>query len=220
MKKIKISLLLNIIIVIFTIFATVCMFTGFRFMHGPEVVLESSKLEMFKFFTVDSNIFMGIIALITAYYEFKIIKKDIKTMPKKIYLLKLMSTTAVGLTFIVVFTYLGPITEYGIKSMVMNSNLFFHLVTPVLSMITFMFFEKTDKLSSKDTFYGIIPMLLYAIYYVINIIIHVENGKVSSIYDWYWFVQNGAWTIIVVLPIIILITYLISFILWKVNKEK
>ena len=131
-----------------------------------------------------------------------------------------MSTTAVGLTFIVVFTYLGPITEYGIKSMVMNSNLFFHLVTPVLSMITFMFFEKTDKLSSKDTFYGIIPMLLYAIYYVINIIINVENGKVSPIYDWYWFVQNGAWTIIVVLPIIILITYLISFILWKVNKEK
>ena len=220
MKKIKISLILNIIIVIFTIFATVCMFTGFRFMYGPEVVLESSKLEMFKFFTVDSNIFMGIIALITAYYEFKIIKKDIKTMPKKIYLLKLMSTTAVGLTFIVVFTYLGPITEYGIKSMVMNSNLFFHLVTPVLSMITFMFFEKTDKLSSKDTFYGIIPMLLYAIYYVINIIINVENGKVSPIYDWYWFVQNGAWTIIVVLPIIILITYLISFILWKVNKEK
>ena len=84
MKKIKISLILNIIIVIFTIFATVCMFTGFRFMYGPEVVLESSKLEMFKFFTVDSNIFMGIIALITAYYEFKIIKKDIKTMPKKI----------------------------------------------------------------------------------------------------------------------------------------
>ena len=180
----------------------------------------AANLEAFKYFTVDSNIFMGIIALITAYYEFKIIKKDIKTMPKKIYLLKLMSTTAVGLTFIVVFTYLGPITEYGIKSMVMNSNLFFHLVTPVLSMITFMFFEKTDKLSSKDTFYGIIPMLLYAIYYVINIIINVENGKVSPIYDWYWFVQNGAWTIIVVLPIIILITYLISFILWKVNKEK
>ncbi len=104
--------------------------------------------------------------------------------------------------------------------MVMNSNLFFHLVTPVLSMITFMFFEKTDKLSFKDTFYGLTPMIVYAVYYVINVMAHVENGKVSPTYDWYWFVQNGAWTIIIVLPIIILITYLISLVLWKVNKEK
>ena len=220
MKKIKTSLVLNTIIVIFTVFATICMFTGFRFMSGDEIVLEASRLGMFKFFTVDSNLFMGIVALIFSVLEVRLLQGKIKEIDRKYYLLKLMGTTGVGLTFVVVFTYLSYIIEGGVKLMVMNSNLFFHLVTPVLSMVTFMFFEKTDKLSFKDTFYGLIPMLVYAIYYVINVMAHVENGKVSPTYDWYWFVQNGAWTIIIVLPIIILITYLISLVLWKVNKEK
>ena len=220
MKKIKTSLVLNIIIVIFTVFATICMFTGFRFMSGDEIVLEASNLGMFKFFTVDSNLFMGIVALIFSVLEVRLLQGKIKERDRKYYLLKLMGTTGVGLTFIVVFTYLSYIIEGGVRLMVMNSNLFFHLVTPVLSMITFMFFEKTDKLSFKDTFYGLTPMLVYAVYYVINVMAHVENGKVSPAYDWYWFVQNGAWTIIIVLPIIILITYLISLVLWKVNKEK
>lgn len=220
MKKIKTSLVLNIIIVIFTVFATICMFTGFRFMSGDEIVLEASRLGMFKFFTVDSNLFMGVVALIFSVLEVRLLQGKIKEIDRKYYLLKLMGTTGVGLTFIVVFTYLSYIIEGGAKLMVMNSNLFFHLATPVLSMVTFMFFEKTDKLSFKDTFYGLTPMLVYAVYYVINVMAHVENGKVLPTYDWYWFVQNGAWTIIIVLPIIILITYLISLVLWKVNKEK
>lgn len=219
MKRIKIAMILNIIIVVLTVFASFCMFTGFKFMRGPEIVLEATKLQMFSFFTVDSNLFLGIVALLSAYYEFKLLKKEIKEIPKTIYILKLMATTAVGLTFLVVFTYLGPITEYGIISMVLNSNLFFHLIIPVLSMITFMFFEKTNKLTFKDSLYGLVPMILYAVFYLINIVIHMENGKVSPKYDWYWFVQNGVWTASLVIPLIAVITYVISLVLWKVNKE-
>lgn len=220
MKRIKIAIILNVILVILTAFASFCMFTGFKFMSGPEIVLEATKLQMFSFFTVDSNLFLGIVALLSAYYEVKFLKKEIKDIPKIIYILKLMATTAVGLTFLVVFAYLGPITEYGIISMIVNSNLFFHLIIPVLSMITFMFFEKTNKLTFKDSFYGLVPMLLYAVYYLTNIIIHMENGKVSPKYDWYWFVQNGVWTAILVVPLIALLTYIISLVLWKVNKER
>ena len=61
--NIKISLAINIIIVVFTIAASIIMFTGFKFMHGYETVLESTKIGMLRFFTVDSNIFMGIVAL-------------------------------------------------------------------------------------------------------------------------------------------------------------
>ena len=48
----------------------------------------------------------------------------------------------------------------------------------------------------------------------------MENGKVSPIYDWYLFEQNGVWTGFIVGPIILLITYVISLILWKMNKKK
>ena len=131
-----------------------------------------------------------------------------------------MSTTAVTLTFVVVFSYLGPISKGGIPSMIRNSNLFFHFLTPLLSIVTFTIFEKTDKLKYRYSFWGLEPTLVYAIFYITNVLIHIENHKVSPIYDWYWFVQNGVWTAVIVAPIIILMTYGISFILWKLNKKK
>lgn len=214
MKK-KLSLILNIIIVILTIFASFLMFTGIKITHGAEPILETTKIGMFKFFTVDSNIFMGIIALI---YVIKEITN--KEITKTMYKLKLMATTAVSLTFIIVFTYLGPISKDGIISLLQNSNIFFHLVIPVLNIITFTLFERTNKLKFKDSLYGIIPTIIYAVLYLINILIHMENGKVSPVYDWYWFVQNGVKTAIIVAPLIIIISYIISLILWKLNRKE
>ena len=62
-KSIKISLVINLIIVLFTIIASIIMFTGIKIMEG-EPILETTKLGMFKFFTVDSNLLMGIVSLI------------------------------------------------------------------------------------------------------------------------------------------------------------
>ena len=215
----KISLIMNIIIFIFTVFASITMFAGIKFMNGKDLPLELTKLEMFKFFTVDSNLFMGIIALIFLVEDIKVLKHKKEEIDIKVYILKLMSTSAVGLTFFVVFLYLGPFSKYGILSMIMNSNLFFHLLTPVLSMITFVLFEKTDKLKFKHVFYGLIPMAMYACFYILNVFTHIENGKVSIDYDWYWFIQNGIWTIVIVVPIIFTLTFLISFGLWKINEN-
>lgn len=219
-KSIKISLVINILIVILTIFASVIMFTGFRFMHGSEPVLETTKFGVFKFFTVDSNIFMGIVSLAFLIQEIKLLKGKIKDISKNMYIFKLMSTTAVAITFLTVFLYLGPISDGGIISMIQNSNLFFHLIIPVLSIITFTIFEKSNHLKIKDALFGLVPTLVYAVYYVINILIHMENGRVYPIYDWYWFVQNGVWTAFIVAPFMLLIAYLTSVALWKINKAK
>ena len=212
-KMKKKSLILNIVIVLLTIFASIIMFTGIKLTSGAEPLLETSKIGMFKFFTVDSNIFMGLISLL---FIIKTLKN--KKITKNMYILKLMSTTSVTLTFLVVFMYLGPISKDGIKSMLQNSNLFFHLIIPVLSIITFIKYEKTN-LKLKDTIYGIIPTITYALFYTTNVLIHTNNGKVSPIYDWYWFVQNGVKQAIIVLPLIILITYAISLTLYKLNRR-
>ena len=217
-KKVLISLILNIIIIVFTLAATIIMFTGFKFMKGPEIVLESTKLGMFRFFTVDSNLSMGIVALLFAIEEVKLLQGKIKEIARVFYLLKIMTTTAVALTFVIVFTYLGNIVEYGIASMLMNSNLFFHLLIPVLSIVTFTIFESNNKLCFKDSFYGLLPTVLYSIYYLLNVLIHTRNGIVPVEYDWYWFVQNGVWTTLIVMPLILFITWLISVGLWKINN--
>ena len=220
MKKEKISIFFNILIVIFTIFATFIMFTGIKFMKGPELVLETSKMGMFKFFTVDSNIFMGVVAYIFIIYELKYIKGKINEIPKIIYKLKLAATVSVALTFFVVFTYLGPIAKGGITKMLMNSNLFFHLFIPVLSVITFIFFERNNKLKIKDTFAGLVPTFIYSLFYITNLLIHLENGKVSTEYDFYWFVQKGMIQAVIICPLMYLITYIISYILYKLNNKE
>lgn len=219
-NKFKISLILNSIIVLFTSLAFIIKINGIKFLDGYEPVVEKTKIEMFKLFTIDSNLFMGIVALIFVVLEYQVLKGKRKDISKNMYILKLMATTAVGLTFFVVFSYLGPITKGGIMSMLRNSNFFLHLVIPVLSIITFIFFEKTDKIKLRHVFLGLVPTLVYAIFYLTNILIHMENHKVSPTYDWYWFVQNGVWTALIVAPIIVLITYMISFVLWKINKKK
>ena len=218
-KNIKISLIINIIITILTIAASIIMFTGFKFMYGYDPVLESTKIGMLRFFTVESNMFMGIVALIYAINEIEILKGKKEEISLKNSVLKLMSTVAVSLTFLVVFTYLGPISKNGIPSLLMNSNLFFHLIIPVLSILVFVIFERTDKIKFRYVLFGVLPSFLYGIYYLTNILVHMENGKVSVIYDWYWFVQNGIWTAAIVAPMILFATYVLSIIIWRLNKE-
>lgn len=219
-KNITISLILNLIIFILSVTASIMMFTGFKFMHGYEPILETRSIGMLKFFTVDSNIFAGITSLILAIYEIKVLKGKLDEIDTKIYVLKLMSATAVGLTFFVVLAYLGPISKGGIPSMLMNSNLFFHLIIPILSMASFVLLERTNKITLKNSLYGMLPTFIYEIYYLGNVFIHSENGVVSPKYDWYWFVQNGVWTAVIVGPMMLLITYAITFILWRLNKKK
>ena len=218
-KYIKISLILNIFIFLMVLVATIVMFTGFKFMHGPEVTLDCSNIEMFKFFTVDSNIFMAMVALIFSIYEILLLKNKIKEIPKFTYILKFMGTSAVTLTFLVVFSYLGWIAKDGLFSLLMNSNLFLHLLVPITSIVTFIYFEKSDKLKFKDTFFGLIPMLVYAVFYVCNVFIHTHNGVVSPQYDFYYFVYHGVWTAVIVIPIIIGINYIGSLILWRLNRK-
>ena len=218
-ERIIVSLSINIMIVVLTIIASVMTFVGYHFMTGSVTELEASRFGMFYFFTIQSNIFMGIVALIFVIDGIKVLMGKKEEISARKYVLKLMSTTSVGLTFFVVFAYLGPISNGGILAMLMNSSLFFHLIIPVLSMLNFVIFEKSDKIKLRYVACGMIPTFLYGIYYLGNIFVHMEGGKVSPKYDWYWFVQNGVWTAVIVVPLMLGISYTISFLLWRFNKK-
>ena len=97
-RNIIISLIINIIIVIITLCALVMMYTGFRFMPGIDI-LSVSHIEMFKFYTVDSNLLMGLVSLLFLIDEIKLLKGKIKEISTFKYILKLTSTVGVTLTF-------------------------------------------------------------------------------------------------------------------------
>ena len=216
-KKQKVSMVLNCLIFVFTVFATVSMLIGFEFMSG-ERVLSSTSFKAFKYFTVDSNIFAALVSLVYMIYLCLLAKGKIKERPKCLHYLKLAATTGVTLTMMVTVCFLAPRTTTTYFAYFMNSNLFMHLVTPLLCIITFAFFEPAE-LSFKETCFGTCPMILYALYYIPNILLHLDNGKVSPSYDWYGFLFGGLNTIWFVIPLLLLITWAFSICLWCINKK-
>ena len=209
--KVKISLVLNILIIILVLLGSIFMFTGFTFMPS-KTLLEASKIEMFKFYTVDSNILMALISFVFVIFE---IKND-KHIPKGIYILKMVGTSAIALTFLVTLLFLAP--QYGFYAMYNNNNLFFHLIVPVLSITTYILFEKYDN-KYRYALLGIIPMFIYSIYYTSLILINLDNGGLTFKYDFYGFLNGNINNIYIVIPSIYLVSYLISLSLVCLNKK-
>lgn len=80
LSKIKISAVVNIMITILVIFATIFMINGIYFM-GQETSLTETGIGLFKFFTVQSNVLMGIISFIFALAEIRVMAGKLKEIP-------------------------------------------------------------------------------------------------------------------------------------------
>lgn len=215
--NIKKAYKLNLILLIVEIFSLSWMMSGIKVVATTNTLM-AARLEMFKYFTVDSNFLIAIAALVMLIEQNRIIKNKKKEISNIAYIFKLMSTVGITLTMLVTLTFLAPTMGLGV--VFAESNLFLHVINPILSILVFLLYEKTSKISFRHTFTACIPLVLYSIYYVYLAITHIENGKVLPGYDWYGFFFLGIKSVIIILPIILTVTYLISYLLWKYNKER
>lgn len=62
-------------------------------------------------------------------------------------------------------------------------------------------------------------MVIYACYYVTATIKHAPGGVIETGYDWYGFFVLGLKSGFVIVPLLVVITYIISLVLWKLNKK-
>ena len=214
----KVSFILNLCILILTLFSIISMMAGFNFMDDTSWEFSAANFAAFRYFTVDSNVLAGIIALVYLVYIMR--NKQTISIPKWLTLLKLAATTGVTLTMMVTVCFLAPTSSRGYFALFKNSNLFLHFVIPVLCIVSFIFFERpTVKISFPLTLTGIIPMFVYSVYYTANILIHLGNGQPLSKYDWYGFLGGKLSNIWFVMPAIYLLTWIFSIVLWLCNKK-
>jgi len=218
-KKIKASLVYNIVIFILVLIFTILMFFKVQlFDTGSGNTLDKAGFSIFQFFTVDSNILLGISSLILAIYEYKAIKNKKSVIPRWVYVLKYAGTSAVALTFVITLVWLSPSLGKNFYLLYLNSNFIFHLVAPILAFISYIKYEKND-LGFKSTFLCFIPLFIYAIYYVTNLLVHFGSNGVDPKYDIYGFVKGGKESIIIALIVISIITYISSYVIYKLNKK-
>lgn len=179
------EIILNLIIVIFAVIGIILMLTS----EAEEGALQSSGIENFKFYTVLTNVFCGIVA--SVFLVFKILKKD----TEKIRVLKLAAVVGVAITFAVVAFMFGPL--YGFLQFYKRGNLYFHLLLPVTAMVEFILVRR-KKIPFRYTVIAAVPTLLYAIGYLLNILINGIGGPWPDTNDFYGFL-NWGWPVGIVI---------------------
>ncbi len=203
-KKVIFELVSNLVIFIMLIVSFVIIFAT-----DEKNNLIEHDLSVFKYFTVDSNVFMGLMAFVSLFFINK------KT-PLIVSILKYVATCSVSLTFLTVMVYLGPL--YGFPMMLAGANLFMHLLIPVLAIIHLFLLEpKMENYKFSYTIYSILPMILYGIGYLTNIAVH--NGYGDIRYDWYFFGQGGIWIGILMFFLMAAFSYVIGVALYFGYKK-
>ena len=149
--------------------------------------LGQTDITVFKYFTFQSNVFMGVVAFIYALFQLLILLNKKDKLPHVLLVFNHVGVTAVGLTFLVVIFFLAP--GYGFNLMYKGANLFFHGIVPVVAMINFMFIEKECALKFSDTPFSIIPSFLYGIVYFIVVVANNAYGDINI--DFYMFGKDG-----------------------------
>lgn len=151
--------------------------------------LTATGIENLKFYTVLSNIFCGITAVICL--AFDLIRRDRGgVLPRPLIFLKLASAASVGLTFLVIAAFLGPI--YGHVNLYHGSNLVFHLLLPLAGMADMcLLYTKDGKgIPFAWTPAAALPTFAYGSFYLINILVN-GVGTWPEGNDWYGFVNWG-----------------------------
>lgn len=156
--------LINLYFLISTILVTY--FTvAFGTVAGQVDTGSSYGLSYLATFTVESNIFLGLTALVSL-----IATRKNKQNPT----LYLIAATLVVLTCLVVVLYLSPLrvaAGKGYFDMLMGPMFFFHFFNPLLAALTLIFlFPSREKLTLKSRLFALLPLSLYGVFYFAGVI--------------------------------------------------
>ncbi|MBQ6235892.1 MAG: hypothetical protein IJK54_08225 [Clostridia bacterium] len=158
---------------------------------------------LFRFFTVLSNVLCAIASLAVVVCEL------CGALPFWALLLKYAGTAAVTVTMLTVLLFLGP-TSHDWKGLLSREDLFMHLICPVLAIVSFLVFEKTE-MPAWTIAIGALPVPIYGALYMKKVVYSPEERRWE---DFYGFNRGGKWPLSVVLMTIA--GALIAFALWAI----
>ncbi len=207
---------MNVAVFLLVIVAFVMGFFKIQFITDNEA---RPGVDMFKFFTVQSNILAGIACAVLAVYEILYSHGRINAIPEWVYLFKYVSTIGVTLTMLTVVCFLGFIAPGGYFSLFINSNLFFHFVIPMITLISFVLFEHTEELKFFETTTGLFHSFFYGIFYMVNAYSHMEGGAIPAEHNWYGFAYPNVLFSVIMCVVMLAVTYGISVAIWALNRK-
>ena len=171
------SILINVAIFTITAFFTIRFFRN----DGKWDIDRGKKA--FRFFTCLSNVFCAFTALLTAVFRIS------GSLPDFVWILKYIGTAAVTVTMLTVLLFLGPVYNY--KDLLKGSDLFMHMITPLMALVSFCVFEKRG-MNFETALSGLLPVLLYGPLYLYKTVYAPEEKRWE---DFYSFNRTGKWPV-------------------------
>ena len=138
----------------------------------------------FRFFTTLSNVFCAAAALLMAVSQLG------GAVSPFVLHMKYLGTVSVTVTLLTVFLILVPF-KGGYEKWLSGTNLYMHLIGPLLAILSFCFLEK-QKMSFGAALTGVLPLLLYGAVYLYKVILAPEGKRWEDVYG---FNRGGKWPI-------------------------
>ena len=179
------NLILSICIVILVFIIIII-----NLLSKPNELVEEVGVKTFRMFTVLSNMFVGISYAMSIPFAVDGIRQKNYHLPRWIVNLTFISVTCISLTFLISLCLLSPNVGF-VWVMLSNTNLFLHTIIPITAISLFLFINTYHNVRFKTTFFAVIPVLIYALaYLVLAIIIGEEKGGWR---DHYHFQEHMPW---------------------------
>ena len=186
------------------IFISTAVVAGYGIFHGAGSGQVGSSVIGWGYFipyTMDSNLLAGISSLILIIFAIRSIASSQNKLPRWAVTFQLMSTTCLCLTMAVAAVFLGPqkaMMGQGYFSMFQGDMFFFHLLNPVLAIISFTCLIRDYAYRFPECILAAVPTILYSFVYLFMVVFL----KVWD--DFYNFTFGGRYNMV---PLVFVVIY-------------
>jgi len=211
--------MMNMAIIIFAVISEI---ESFRTdVVRDEMWFGFTGIHSFRFFTVLSNFFVAIVAVMVIVRDIKDLVHDSYDYPTWLITLKHVATTAVTITFLTVLLFLAPsfaIAGKGYFTLLLGTHCYMHVLNPVLAILSYVFFESCHNINFKQALYGLLPVAIYAVIYTTMVVFVGEaNGGWPDFYNFTFGGHN--WVIPISATVMLAANFIISLLLSKWHNK-
>lgn len=176
LAKSIIKIVIKAVLVVVGVLGIVLTAQSTEFMGGGSV---------FFFFTVQSNIFIMLMALIFLVNEVAVLITKKSFINQVLLHIKYTATVAITITFLVFFTMLTPLM--GVDYLLSFKNYSLHAIVPILAIVDFFLFDKDIQLTYKSSLLATIPPICYVVFVYVGAIFKIQYTK--DLYYPYFFLN-------------------------------
>ena len=159
MKKRNIAIILNILFIIVELIS-----------FG--IIVGQMHRIGFEYYTEESNLIALLVAIVYLIYLLKN-----KGIPKWLCYLKYIANVNLTITLLVVIFILIPTYDFDVYGLLIKDGMkYHHLICPLISLTSFLFFERLGRFSKKDVFVGLSLTFIYAVVIILSNIFGIIEG--------------------------------------------